>query len=120
VSRPEDADGLAERIVSEFDRNILGQYEPEDRRRGYIELPDRTGRLRRFPPVSLTVAVVVEQQNGLPTPRGGAKYGSPCPAARSSTSGASRSKRSPTCRRRTAEIHALPPDVRSSHERRAC
>ncbi|NTV04318.1 hypothetical protein HGA89_05325, partial [bacterium] len=24
--------------------------------------PDRTGRLRRFPPVSLTVAVVVEQQ----------------------------------------------------------
>lgn len=62
VSRPQDADGLAERIVAEFDRDILGQYEPEDRRRGYIELPDRTGRLRRFPPVSLTVAVVVEQQ----------------------------------------------------------
>ncbi|MBK7702277.1 MAG: response regulator [bacterium] len=65
VTRPQDADGLAERIVAEFDERILAQYEPEDRRRGYIELPDRTGRLRRFPPVSLTVAVVVEQQGGL-------------------------------------------------------
>ncbi len=62
VTLPQDADGLAARIVAEFDERILGQYEPQDRRRGYIELPDRTGRLRRFPPVSLTVAVVVEQQ----------------------------------------------------------
>lgn len=62
VTLPQDADGLAGRIVAEFDERILGQYEPQDRRRGYIELPDRTGRLRRFPPVSLTVAVVVEQQ----------------------------------------------------------
>lgn len=65
VTRPQDADGLAERIVAEFDERILAQYEPEDRRRGFIELPDRTGRLRRFPPVSLTVAVVIEQQGGL-------------------------------------------------------
>jgi len=62
VTQPPDADGLAGRIVAEFDARILEQYEPLDRRRGYIELPDRTGRLRRFPPVSLTVAVVVEQQ----------------------------------------------------------
>ncbi len=65
VTLPQDADGLAERIVAAFDEHVLAQYDPEDRRRGYIELPGRTGSLQRFPPVSLTVAVVVEQQGNI-------------------------------------------------------
>jgi len=57
VARP-----LADRIVAEFADRRRFLYDPEDWSRGYLELPDRQGELRRFPPLALTVIVVVDRE----------------------------------------------------------
>jgi len=53
-----EAEPLARGVIEEFDAKVRLLYEPEDWSRGYVELPDRSGESRRFPPVSLTVAVI--------------------------------------------------------------
>lgn len=51
-------DGICRYVISEFDRQVFGLYDPEDLDRGTITIRDRDGALRQFPPVSISLAVV--------------------------------------------------------------
>lgn len=57
----DDALESADRLVEEFDERRRFLYDPEDWQRGHIEIMDRTGSARHIPPVSVTVAVVVDR-----------------------------------------------------------
>jgi PleD family two-component response regulator len=57
VTRLDAAEGLARFITEEFDRRAPSFYNATDRERGYIESKDRQGNPRRFPFVSLTLAM---------------------------------------------------------------
>ena len=48
---------LAERVVERFDGEAPGLYDPEDRERGYIEVPNRKGEAQRFPTVSISIGI---------------------------------------------------------------
>jgi hypothetical protein len=68
VTRPEYAENLSQDILQQFDTMILEYYSPEDRARGYIEVVDRQGEMRRVPMVSLGAAVVTNEQRTLEHP----------------------------------------------------
>ena len=53
---------LADAVVAAFAERRRFLYDPEDWSRGYLELPDRLGIVRRFPPVALTIVVVVDRE----------------------------------------------------------
>ena len=52
------AEQLAREIVARFDASIPALYDAEDRARGWVEAPDRRGRLRRVPFVTVSIGVV--------------------------------------------------------------
>ena len=52
------AEGLAREIVARFDATIPALYDAEDRARGWVEAPDRRGRIRRLPFVTVSIGVV--------------------------------------------------------------
>jgi diguanylate cyclase (GGDEF)-like protein len=59
VLAPRDqAEQLAREIIARFDATIPSLYDPEDRARGWVEGPDRRGRTRRVPFVSVSIGVV--------------------------------------------------------------
>ncbi len=58
ISTPGRADSVAERVVVEFDRQILDLYRPREREQGYVEIENRRGEMERFPLVSVTIALV--------------------------------------------------------------
>ncbi len=58
VTTPDYAEDLGEEIIAEFDRQVLGLYDPVDRERGFIEVRNRLHQLDRFPLMSVTIAMV--------------------------------------------------------------
>jgi diguanylate cyclase (GGDEF)-like protein len=52
------AEDLAKQIISRFDASVPGLYDAEDRARGWVEAPDRRGRIRRVPFVTVSIGVV--------------------------------------------------------------
>jgi diguanylate cyclase (GGDEF)-like protein len=52
------AERLAREIVARFDASIPALYDEEDRARGWVEAPDRRGRMRRVPFVTVSIGVV--------------------------------------------------------------
>jgi diguanylate cyclase (GGDEF)-like protein len=54
----ESAERIAQDVIDEFDRNIRTLYSAQDLRQGYIETRDRRGTLNRFPIMSLSIAIV--------------------------------------------------------------
>jgi len=52
------AEELAKEIIARFDASIPALYDPEDRARGWVEAPDRRGRTRRVPFVTVSIGVV--------------------------------------------------------------
>lgn len=58
ICAPERAQTIADTIVHGFDVMIRDYFDPGDIKRGYIELPGRTGRVERYRLTSLTVAGV--------------------------------------------------------------
>jgi diguanylate cyclase (GGDEF)-like protein len=52
------AEKLAKEIIARFDASIPALYDAEDRARGWVEAPDRRGRTRRVPFVSVSIGVV--------------------------------------------------------------
>jgi len=61
ITGDDEAEVFAQRVIAEFDALISDLYEPMDWVRGYVELPDRGGESKRFPPVSLTVAMITDR-----------------------------------------------------------
>lgn len=52
------AEALAREILARFDASIPALYDDEDRARGWVEAPDRRGRMRRVPFVTVSIGVV--------------------------------------------------------------
>jgi diguanylate cyclase (GGDEF)-like protein len=59
------ASAIADEIVREFDEKIPKLYDPEDRARGYVETRDRRGNVLRFPPVTVTIAAVLNRNRAI-------------------------------------------------------
>jgi len=62
VIEPDRADDMAQAIIDEFTREIRGLYNPQDLRRGYLETRDRRGALNRFPIMTISIAIVSNEQ----------------------------------------------------------
>jgi len=62
VTEPDRADEIAQTIIDDFTRDIRTLYNPQDLRRGYLETRDRRGTLNRFPIMTLSVAIVSNEQ----------------------------------------------------------
>jgi len=58
VAESEVAEGLARRIVSEFDDGKSELHDEADRDNGYLEIQSRSGKTERFPLITLTLALV--------------------------------------------------------------
>ena len=52
------AEELAGQIIARFDATIPALYDAEDRARGWVEAPDRRGRTRKVPFVTVSIGVV--------------------------------------------------------------
>jgi diguanylate cyclase (GGDEF)-like protein len=61
ICEHENAALLAAALVKRFNAAIDQYYDPKDRRAGYIAVPDRAGRIKRFGLMTLTVAVVTNK-----------------------------------------------------------
>ncbi len=59
---PEKAAQVCESVIDKFDRTIPAFYSPEDRAAGAIEGADRYGVHRRFPLMTISIAVVICQK----------------------------------------------------------
>ena len=63
ITTPERSEGLAQRIISDFDRMAPRLYNPLDRRRGYMTAKDRQGLTKKFPLLSVAIAIVHNQNH---------------------------------------------------------
>jgi diguanylate cyclase (GGDEF)-like protein len=61
IANPDAMQPVAEAVIEEYDRSVPILYDPADRKRGYIEVSDRRGRLRRFPLMTITIAGVTNE-----------------------------------------------------------
>ncbi|MDQ2866364.1 MAG: response regulator [Candidatus Eremiobacteraeota bacterium] len=58
VTQPDRSEEIAKEIIAAFDREIRGLYSAKDLRAGYVETRDRRGTLNRFPIMTLSIAIV--------------------------------------------------------------
>jgi diguanylate cyclase (GGDEF)-like protein len=58
MSPQEEGEALAGAVAAEFDRQIPYFYTPEHRMQGYISTTDRKNRQRRFPIMSISIALI--------------------------------------------------------------
>ena len=65
VTLPERSEEIAREIIDMFDRDIRKLYNAQDLRQGYIETRDRRGTLNRFPIMSLSIAIISNEQRPL-------------------------------------------------------
>jgi diguanylate cyclase (GGDEF)-like protein len=65
VTQPERAEEISQAMIDEFDRDIRALYSVTDLRAGYIETRDRRGALNRFPIMSLSIAIVINDHGQL-------------------------------------------------------
>lgn len=49
---------ICQKIILEFDKNILNYFSEEDKQKGYLEVPNRKGIIEEFPLVSISVGIV--------------------------------------------------------------
>jgi PleD family two-component response regulator len=59
VCTPEQAEPMCADLVAAFDAAVPGFYDPGDVDRGYLEVTDRRGELRRHPLVSVSIGVAI-------------------------------------------------------------
>ena len=65
VTLPQRSEEIAREIIDMFDRDIRKLYNAQDLRQGYIETRDRRGTLNRFPIMSLSIAIISNEQRPL-------------------------------------------------------
>lgn len=58
ITTPEKESGVAQNLISEFDRLIPYQYSREDRRLKYLVVKNRSGKIIKAPLMSISVAIV--------------------------------------------------------------
>ncbi len=65
ITHPSRAEAMCNRILSELKRLAPKFYDVKDRQRGYIEAADRDGKIRRFPLLTASIAVVTNEHRPL-------------------------------------------------------
>ncbi len=65
MTTPDKSDAIADEIVKQFDAKARDLYDEEDLERGYIEVESRRGVNERFSLVSVTIAVVTNQEHDI-------------------------------------------------------
>jgi len=63
IASPNRAEFMAKYIIDEFDKGALLLLDEDDVKRGYLEVRDRQGELRRIPVMSVTMALVMSTDN---------------------------------------------------------
>lgn len=61
ITSPERAEFIARHIIDEFDKGSLILLTEDDIRKGYLEIKNRLGEIKRIPLMSVTVALVVDE-----------------------------------------------------------
>ncbi len=65
ITRPDRQERIGKAVIAAFDRKIQSFYDPEDREKGYIQGTTRKGQVVSFPIMTLSIAVVTNQQRKL-------------------------------------------------------
>ncbi|MFA4947845.1 MAG: response regulator [Candidatus Krumholzibacteriia bacterium] len=65
ITSPERSEFIARHIIDEFDRGSLVLLREEDITRGFMEVRNRLGEIKRMPVMSLTVALVLDEEGKL-------------------------------------------------------
>lgn len=65
IASPPRAEIMAKYIVDEFDKGALLLLNEDDVKRGYLEVRDRQGQVKRIPVMSITMAVVMSTDNNI-------------------------------------------------------
>ena len=63
VSIDEDYEKICQNIIAEFDKGVGKFFNDEDLEKGYLEVPNRRGIVEEFPLTSISIGVVVADQN---------------------------------------------------------
>ena len=61
ITSPARAEFIARHIIDEFDKGSLVLMKEQDIRRGYLEVRNRLGEIKRVPLMSLTIAIVMDE-----------------------------------------------------------
>ncbi|MBX6371331.1 MAG: response regulator [Acidothermus sp.] len=62
ICQPHQVEELCRNAVEYFDEHVLALHDPKDVQRGFLEVVDRQGTLRRFPLVSVSVGVATSER----------------------------------------------------------
>ena len=65
VTSTDRSEEIAREIIAHFDHDIRKLYTQQDLRQGYIETRDRRGSLNRYPVMSLSIAIVTNENRTL-------------------------------------------------------
>ncbi len=65
VTTPSAAPNVCQKIVADFTQTVPSYYDEVDREQGFIEAKDRDGQPRRFSLMTISIAVVTNEQRGL-------------------------------------------------------
>jgi len=68
ITSPDKVEAVCRSIIADFDHAIPAYYQADDCRRGYIEGRDRYGVMRRFPIMSISIAVVSDVMRSFNSP----------------------------------------------------
>ncbi|MEK7872081.1 MAG: diguanylate cyclase [Nitrospirota bacterium] len=68
ITEPQNIQTLSEKVIKEFDQTILSYYDEEDRERGYIISKDRKDNVDSFPIMTISIAVITNEQTHLREP----------------------------------------------------
>ena len=68
ITSPDNIDTICQAIITAFDRAAPDFYDEEDRQRGFLEGTDRYGVSRRFPLISISIAVVSDTRRTFNSP----------------------------------------------------
>ena len=60
ICEPAQAEALCARVIEQFDETVTSRYDAADADRGWLEITDRQGVLRRHPIVSVSIGVAAD------------------------------------------------------------
>jgi diguanylate cyclase (GGDEF)-like protein len=65
IVEPETSEDAARAIIECWDRGVVELYDPEDARRGWIEVADRRNQLHRFPLTTVSVGIATNERRAI-------------------------------------------------------
>ena len=68
IAEPEKAEAMCRSILKEFDQSSLKFYSEEDRTKGFFRGEDRSGIMRDFPLITMTIAIVTDDGSRFSNP----------------------------------------------------